>query len=312
LALKARGEELAIEPIYFSCPPIPSAKAPLSLFFANLLRAIPYGTVQRFVRAFKMKSESDKTLPSRVLAVLNGDSAIYEAIVEGLSIGNDRSVRAILGWLGGEVSEQMASQYAVAKQITEEGQLARNVGALGEILLLAEGKNLIFLIDEAERFQSILSGEHYWAWLSAMREVFRRPSIGLILFIIARNRDDIPQILWEEEITSVIGNNNIRESPPFAQPHAESFLNELLEAVIQRNPCPDSLKAILEKQGESLKTYPFTQKAYDAFVAQHSIGTSTNNPRAMINSLERCARRAMTLDKKFIDKEVLQQVIEGI
>lgn len=301
----------AIEPVYVDCPPLPSAKAPLHMFFATLLKSIPWTTVKRFVRAYSEKSEKDPSLEQRVKQVLNGDSSIYTAIVDRLGSGMERSIRNTLGWLGGESSAEMKATYETAEQITDEGQLARNVGALGEILLIAEDKNLIFLVDEAERLQTITSGERYWIWLSAIRELFRRPPIGLILFIIGRNRDDIPQILWEEEISSVIGNPNIHESANFAQPSAASFLTEMLDTVVQRKPPHPAVEEILRVANESIDTYPFTRSAFDDFIAHHSIGTTTNIPRAIIGSLERCARRAMTLDKNLIDRDVLRQVIEG-
>lgn len=136
----------------------------------------------------------------------------------------------MLEWLGGEPWDGITLLNSDApKQITSETQIARNVGALGQIVLLAEEKNLVFLLDEAERLQTIAGGEHYWKWLAGLRELFRREAIGFLLFIIARNRDDIPLVLQEEEIMSVISTNNIYPCPPYAQPQAESFLRQLLQ-----------------------------------------------------------------------------------
>src|SRR5207248_707037 len=130
------------------------------------------------------------------------------------------------------------------------GQIARNLGALSEMFLLAEGKNLILLVDEAERLQTIQSGEQYWTWLSALRESFRRPSIGMILFVIASNPDYIPRILQEQEIFNRIGASNIFSSPPFDPPDAESFLTQLLATMIQREPLPESLQQLLAESEE--------------------------------------------------------------
>src|SRR6185295_17738073 len=302
----------AILPIYVDCPPFPSAKAPLHMFFGALLKSIPWKTVKDFVGKYRAKAENDSTLEKRVQDVLQADTNIYDAMVEGLGMGKESSIRSTLGWLGGEPGGKVNAAHEAPEQFTDEGQLARNIGALGEMLLIAEGKNLIFLVDEAERFQTIASGERYWIWLSAIRELFRRPAVGLILFIIARNRDDIPNILWEDEISSVIGGNNIHESANFAQPSAESFLKDLLDTVVKRSPAPTELQKIVQEKGESLETYPFTKSAFEEFIAHHSIGTLTNIPRAIIGSLEHCARRAMTLDKKLIDHDVLRRVIEGV
>jgi hypothetical protein len=279
---------------------------------AQLLKSIPVDVVKRFVTAYLQKIEANPTLKNRVTTILQGNGAVYHAIEEGLYAGSERAIRANLAWLGGESVQSTGQQFDGPKQITDEAQLARNVGALGEVLLVGEGKNLIFLVDEAERLQTIISGDHYWIWLSSLRELFRKPAVGLVLFTIASGRDDVPQILWQEEISSVIGANNIYAAPTFAKTHAESFLRELLSTVIRRDPMPQGLKDLLAGAGESIDTYPFTTEAFEEFVGHYAMSTATSIPREIINGLERCARRAMTLDKKLIDMAVLNKVIEGV
>src|SRR5204863_2455032 len=143
-----------------------------------------------------------------------------------------------------------------------------------------------------------------------LRELFRRDAVGFLLFIIARNRDDIPVVLLEDEIMSVIGTNNIYPCPPYAQQQAESFLRQLLENVIVRDPVPSELSKILADGGEQIDTFPFTRDAFDRFVEYHSIGENVNIPREIINGLESAARRAISENKRFIDGAVLQQVIQ--
>ena len=114
---------------------------------------------------------------------------------------------------------------------------------------------------------------------------------------------------------SVIGQSNVFESPNFSPPDAESFLKELLEEMIQKNPMPQTLQDIINDTGEPADCYPFTKQAYDDFVSFHSLGgttTSSNKPRELLNNLERAAQRAITLNKKLIDRRVLEEVLEGI
>jgi Cdc6-like AAA superfamily ATPase len=308
-ARNAKDDEFALELVYVDCPPISSAKAPISSFFANILRSVPIHVVKRIVNSFLKACETNPTAKDRVTKALQNNGSIY-SVLESMGIGTEKYLKSALGWLGGEVEPQIATQFEVPKQLTDEGQITRNIAALAEMLLVGEGKNLIFLIDEAERLQTITSGEQYYVWLSALRQLFRKPPLGLILFVIAKNRDDVPQVLWEEEISSVIGTNNIHECSNFAKQQAESFLKELLECLIDRTT--QTVVDAVADAGEKVETYPFTAEAFDDFVTHHTIGTSTSIPREIINSLERSARRAMTLNKKLIDSEVLRQVIEGI
>ena len=310
LNYQAKQKQLMLETVYVDCPSIPSAKSPVRTFFAQMFKSIPTRSIKRFGKQYYENKDSHPEWEDRVRDELK-DNNIYKAIVQGLTTPNDEIIFEMLGWLGGDPWDGVTKLHSDApKQIAAETQISRNVGALGEILLLAEEKNLIFLVDEAERLQAVQSGEHYWKWLAAMREVFRRPAVGLILFIIARNRDDIPLILQEEEIMSVIGTNNIHGCPPYAQQQAESFLRQLLAHVV-RDPRPESLQQLLRESGESIETYPFTKEAFDKFVDHHSIGLNVNIPREIINGLEAAAQRAIKQDKNLIDIPILQEVIDG-
>lgn len=313
LCVSAGEEDMSLEIVYADCPTIRSAKEPLKTFFGALLRSMPPKMVKRFVTAFVNKVDSMPDWEKRVLSDLNNDQSIYVAMRDGLVLPNENTIRSILGWLGGEPYNINDISQQAPKQIESGEQIARNIGALGSMLLLAEDKNLIFLIDEAERLQTIQSGEPYWIWLSALRELFRRPSIGMILFVIAENIDYIPSIIaTENEIRNRIGENNIIQSPPFAQPDAESFLRQLLETMIKRNPIPTTLQDVLNETGESIEYYPFTQEAFQEFIQHHSIGTMESKPQEVLNNLERAAQRAISMDKKLIDIQVLQQVIHGL
>jgi hypothetical protein len=232
---------------------------------------------------------------------------------DGLVLPNENTIRGILGWLGGESYNISDISQQAPKQIESGEQIARNIGALGSMLLLAENKNLIFLVDEAERLQTIQSGEPYWIWLSSLRELFRRPSVGMIMFVIAEGIDYIPTILaGENEIRNRIGENNIMSSPSFGPPDAESFLKQLLETMIKRSPIPSTLQKVLDETGESIEYYPFTRDAFEEFIQHHSIGTMESKPQEVLNNLERAAQRAISLDKMLIDRQVLEQVIHGL
>ncbi len=313
LKIKATEEGFPLELVYVNCPTIRSAKEPLKTFFGAMFRSIPPAMVKRFVTKFvEMAQQNPLEWQTPVLKELNHDTILLRVIPDGLLLPIENTVRGILGWLGGEPYNIGTIVQDAPEQLEDGGQIARNLGALANMLLLAEGKNLIFLVDEAERLQTIQSGEHYWTWLSALRECFRRPSVGLILFVIAENTDYIPRIMMEHEIFSRIGSNNILASPPFSQPDAESFLSQLLGAMIKRDPMPDELQAILAETGQPDFCYPFHEDAYHEFIEHHSVGTEESKPQELLNNLERAAQRAITLDKKMIDIKVLQTIIEGM
>jgi len=116
----------------------------------------------------------------------------------------------------------------------------------------------------------------------------------------------------EEEVINRIGANNILSSPPFATADARSFITQLLDGMVQRNPVPQTLQDLFDEQGAPLQCYPFTDEAFESFIQHHSIGTVESNPQELLNNLERAAQRAITLNRRLIDLDVLTQVINGI
>lgn len=309
LLYRATKDNLPLEMVYVDCPTIPSPKSPVLTLFSQILKSIPADTIRRVGPVFFEKKTPE--WEDRVQDELK-NMAIYRALLQGLTAVNPEIIVKMLEWLGGEAWDGITLLSPDApKQITSETQLARNVGAIGQIILLAQERNLVFLIDEAERLATISGGEHYWKWLGGLRDLFRRDGVGFLLFIIARNRDVIPTVLLEEEIMSVIGTNNIFPCPPYAQPQAESFLRQLLENVVITNPMPAELAKILMEAGEQTDTFPFTRDAFERFVDYHSIGENVNIPREIINSLDSAAKRAISTNNRLIDGSVLQQVIQG-
>jgi len=309
LLYKSKQNSLDLEMVYVDCPTIPSPKSPVLTLFSQILRSIPPSTIRRVGPKF-FENKTSQWEDSVRDELRNAD--IYKALLAGITAVNPETIVKMLEWLGGVAWPGISVLDGGApEQITSETQIARNIGAIGQIILLTENRNLVFLLDEAERLQTISGGEHYYKWLAGLRELFRRDSVGFLLFIIARNRDDIPVVLQEDEIMSVIGTNNIHACPPYAQPQAESFLRQLLENVILRNPVPQDLEKLLTTTGESIDTFPFTKEAFDRFIDYHSIGENVNIPREIINGLESAARRAISEDKRLIDLAVLQQVIQG-
>ena len=308
LVAESRKRNLLVEPIYVHCPTL-VAKASVTDLLAAMMKAIPPETATRIARNYLSTKTPEKE--RRVRDEVE-DPMIYDVMVNGLESHNPNAVRKVLSWLGGMPADVTNHQENAPSQITDENQLAQNLGGLAELLMVAEGKNLIFLLDEAERIAAIKSGDTHNLWLALLRGMFRRPSLGLIIFVIAANRDYLPDLLLEEEVMSSIGPNHVHESAPFSVQSAQSFLQELLEAMIQHDPCPEALQQLLQQAGESLETYPFTRDAFEEFINQHSIGTTLNKPREMINNLESLARRAMTRDKRLIDRAVLQEISEGM
>jgi Cdc6-like AAA superfamily ATPase len=310
LCLSTRQQEL--ETVYVDCPTIRSAKEPLSTFFGAMFRSINPLVAKRFVTKFVEEEPNHPEWKKRILDELSGNETIYRVICDGLVQPNAMKVRDVLGWLGGETCDITGVNSDASVELEDGEVIARNIGAIGQMLLLAEGKNLIFLVDEAERLFQIQSGEHYWLWLSALRESFRRPPVGLILFIIATSEDYIPGIVLEPEIYSRIGSANVFSSPTFSPPDAESFLRQLLDGLVQRNPVPPSMQKTLDETQQPAACYPFTESAFEEFIQHHSIGSQESKPQELLNNLERAAQRAIFLNKQLIDHEVLQQVMSGI
>ena len=105
LLYTAHHKAYPLELVYVDCPTIPSPKSPVSTFFSQILKSLPAETILRIgPKFFQSKTpEWEKHVQEEV-----GDAQIYKALLGGLTNVNPDTIKRMLQWLGGELMGRSA------------------------------------------------------------------------------------------------------------------------------------------------------------------------------------------------------------
>jgi hypothetical protein len=186
-------------------------------------------------------------------------------------------------------------------------------------------KVLLFLIDEAERFQNVSNVDTYFKWLAALRELSEIVGTGMMFFVGAVTRNELPQILVQDEIVRRIGVANYVDFQNPSRDHLSEFLLELFGTFIRKGEVPEihkkalraealdttipeELLALTDHDATKLNTYPFTPDAFEEFVGQLAGGARTNKPSEALIRLQKIAQRAIGDDKRVIDNALVDAI----
>lgn len=174
--------------------------------------------------------------------------------------------------------------------------------SIGEIIYEAEGKLLIFLVDEAHRLKNIKSEDEYRELVGAFRHLTSTQSkVGFVFAVGAGDKTEFPDVLNEAEIMTRIGNYYIQL--PTLQDHD---VNDLIRGIIKysRNGWSDaegkiapSLDVVKEairslknaKHNVTEESYPFTEEAIELLIEYYRKRTTDATPRNVSMTLNQCA-----------------------
>jgi hypothetical protein len=262
--------------------------------------------------------------PQLVDIVQSEDIALVMS--KGLSAVDPDSVRNCMRWLGGEAKVPMGLISQSLKPQLEDGQEFGGVlRGLSHMFRAIEGRVLLYLVDEAERFEYVTNVDTYARWLAAMRELTEIIGVGVIFFIGAKKKNDLPTILVQDEIVRRIGVANYTEFQNQSRDALNAFIGELLATMIQKgdvpeahrgalapealnSAVPDALREITANDPERLASFPFEPDALKEFVEQVGTGDLTNKPSEVLVRLQKAAQRAMRNDARTIDVRVVEAI----
>jgi hypothetical protein len=252
---------------------------------------------------------------------------------EGLTTPGLSSVRNSVRWLGGEAKVSMANiddpdsrrRGHLKAQLDDSLEYGAVMRGFAHMFREVDGKVLLYLIDEAERFQNVTHADTYFQWLAALRELTEIVGTGMMFFIGALTRNELPNILLQDEIIRRIGVANYTEFQNPSRDNLSEFLIELFATMIRKGevPAPHSsvlpaealsaevpaeLVALTENDPHRLSTYPFEPEAFDEFVAQLAGGTRANKPSEALIRLQKICQRAIRDDKRIIDVQLVDAI----
>jgi hypothetical protein len=316
---------LPVVPSYVKCPEFAS-KEPFESLFRGLVASHRSEELKRVAEEYARMAQKGEAKPIYDI-VQSEDVALVMS--KGLAAVDIDAVRKSARWLGGEKKVDMRLVSASLQPHLED---SRDFGAvlrgLSHMFAAVDKKVPLYLIDEAERLQQVNHPDTYFRWLAAMREITEIPGVGLIFFIGADTKNEVPVLLLQPEIQRRILVANYRELLSPGKDEIRAFVLELSATIVRKGEVPlsqrdnvrpealdatvpDELKALTGGDAERLAAYPFEPDALEEFLEVVAGSAGSNKPSEVLGRLQRASQRAMRENKPTIDAGIVATIQEG-
>jgi len=185
------------------------------------------------------------------------------------------------------------------------------VNALVGIGRLAESneEKLIFLMDEAEQFKNVRTGDATESLHTYLRKLAEpsNSSVGFIIASYALTLDDMAELLVRSDVSNRIGEINFIEIPPLPSIHdVQIFLKELLAELVEQSKAEKKIHE--ESLRVSLETFPFNAEAFDALCEFSSQDPIKALPRNLIKAVNECAISAWDEKTPIIESNIVNEI----
>ena len=318
---------LRIAPIYVKCSSFTS-KAPFYALFREMILKHPTNEVMRIATEYGRLVAAQKAQPL-IEIVQSEDIALVMS--KGLQMLDPDMVRTCMRWLSGEPKVAMDGVSKTIKpQLTDSSEFGAVMRGLSHMIATVDRKVVVYFIDEAERFNNITNADAFTVWLVSLRELTEIAGVGLIFFVGAVSRNELPVLLLQEEIMRRIGIVNYIEFLNPSRDDLRAFLKELFSTCIRKgevpephrlvapqdvldSTIPEELSAITNGEADRLEAYPFEPEALDEFVEDVAAGGATNKPSEVLKRLLKATQRAIRKDRRTIDPSIVREInAEGV
>jgi len=229
---------------------------------------------------------------------------------KNLRAGGDIGLLAWRWFCGYELRPNELERLNVTRSLGDLGA-GDMVNALVGIGRLAERneEKLIFLMDEAEQFKNVKTGDATESLHTYLRKLAEpsNSSVGFIIASYALTLDDMAELLVRADVRTRIGENNFVEIPPLPSiKDVEIFLKELLAELVEQNKAEKKIQN--ESLGVSLETYPFTAEAFEVLCEFASQDPTKALPRNLIKAVNECAISAWDERKPIIEPDIVNEI----
>jgi hypothetical protein len=318
---------LKIKPVYIKCSNFTS-KAPFQSLFEEMVTQFETGDVKRVATAYAKLVEENKAEP---LSKIVHSEDIALVMSQGLTVVNDAVVRNCMRWLGGEAKVPMeAIKSGIVPQLTDSRRFGSVMRGLSHMYATVDGVGIQFFIDEAERFNNISNADTFATWLVCLRELTEIPGVGLMFFVGANTRNDLPVLLMQEEISRRIGVVNYLELLGPGREDLRAFMLELFSTCIQKGPVPEPHLDVMPEEGRNptpneelvqklggdprrLQTFPFEPDAFEEFIENALMGQTASKPSEVLIRILKVAQRAIRKGQPTIGMSIVNEInAEGL
>jgi DNA polymerase III delta prime subunit len=271
----------------------------------QLVETLGKSTVSAWIDRLFSRTQNLDTELRRIFGNVN----IAEA-AKNLRAGGDIGLLAWRWFCGYDLKANELERLNVTRSLGDLGA-GDMVNALVGIGRLAERneEKLIFLMDEAEQFKNVKTGDATESLHTYLRKLAEpsNSSVGFIIASYALTLDDMAELLVRADVRTRIGENNFVEIPPLPSiKDVEIFLKELLAELVEQNKAEEKIQK--ESLGVSLETYPFTAEAFEMLCEFASEDPTKALPRNLIKAVNECAISAWDERKPIIEPNIVNEI----
>jgi hypothetical protein len=322
LAFEIERRHMKLLPVYIKCSAY-KAKEPFESLFKEMVTRHSTEDVNRVATEYVRMTKANDVPPLEGV-IQSEDIALV--MTKGLTAVDHDAVRNSMRWLGGEAKVPMGLiSHALKPQLSDSKEFGAVMRGLAHMFVAVDGKVPLYLVDEAERFENVTHVDTFASWLASLRELAEIIDVGLMFFVGAKTRNNLPTIVLMDEIVRRIGVANYVEFQNPSRDEMRDFLLELFATFIRKgevpephgevmpdeardSSVPEELVQLTEGDETRLSTYPFEPDAFDEFLAQVTAGDLTNKPSEVLVRLQKAAHRAMRTDKRTIDAKIVDAI----
>ena len=296
--------------IVFADVPDINAKDTFQVVHAAFLDALGLDTVKQWMVHFQTKYQSGaKSMIQR--ATQSEDVA--KAFLSTTGYGDP--ARISWDWLRGEtLSATDARNAGLPSSLDQSNQFAAVLRVLGKVCEDVEGSCLILMLDEAEKLESVTNGDAINHWLNSFRILSddSTKEIGLIIAASFRNKDAMPPMLADKQITSRFGERHYIQLQTFDVQDTRIFVGGLLSEWVdgvERSKISEQYGPEAEGEEVTSESFPFTVDALDRFVEYATRDGGYSTARDIQKSLDDIVNRAIDDNRHLISMDYFNAVM---
>lgn len=270
----------------------------------QMMEALSKNTVTKWVENISKKVTNIEDELKNIFKDPNVAEAIRKLLIGGLEHTSWR-------WLcGQELSAKDLEQLKVTRNLgyIGAGDMAQALSSIGKLAEM-NGEKLIFMIDEAERFTTVRTGDETEYLIDYLKQLSEKENmtVGFLIAGTAQAFSDLPALFLSDAIIRRIGRNNYIDIPYLsAISDVKNFLKELLKELIDQKKAEERIRA--DSLEVSLETYPFNSESFDMLCQYATEDPTKALPSHLIHCLNECAISAWDEKKPIIDASIVNDI----
>jgi len=306
--IKSRGYNYTAH--YVVCGDI-SEKTGFDRLHYQLVNTLDRGQLRDYVKAYLRRIEDGESLPT-LEEICGTSSDVPRAFKRFGAAGGDDLVEPTWKFLCGmKLSSNDASLAGVTKpQLELAGDYVSVLAAIATVVENQTGKQLFYLIDEAEKLNRITNKTAEAAWNETLRAMLDIKNLNVILTTGGEKLDQLPTLLMFPDIVRRVQKDNYIQMEPYNPPLAEAFVKQLLEAWVDvgKRTTLESEFAPSYPSYDS-EVYPFEDKdAFERFIENVVVDPREAKPSVVLDKLNTIAVEAMLGGQRLITDGLLTQL----